>query len=92
MESDNKGQIQQDAGACLSVIIPVYNEAETLAEVVEKVLAVPHLLEVIIVDDCSTDGTPAVISKLAEQHFGNTNSPTREKLRKDRSVEVGVSD
>ena len=68
MASDHKEQIQQDAGACLSVIIPVFNETETLGEVVEKVLAVPHLLEVIIVDDCSTDGTPTVISKLAEQH------------------------
>jgi len=68
MEPGNTKQIDQDAGACLSVIIPVFNEAETLGEVVEKVLAVPHLLEVIIVDDCSTDGTPTVISKLAEQH------------------------
>ena len=68
MESNHKEQIPQGAGACLSVIIPVYNEADTLAEVVEKVLAVPNLLEVIVVDDCSTDGTSAVISKLAEQH------------------------
>ncbi|HEY5404322.1 MAG TPA: glycosyltransferase, partial [Pyrinomonadaceae bacterium] len=60
MEPGNTKQIDQDAGACLSVIIPVFNEAETLGEVVEKVLAVPHLLEVIIVDDCSTDGTPTV--------------------------------
>ena len=68
MDSNNQEQTLKDPGTCLSVIIPVYNEAETLAEVVEKVLAVPHLLELIIVDDCSTDGTAAVISQLSEQH------------------------
>jgi len=49
---------------CLSVIIPVYNEASTLADVVLKVMAVPHLLEVIIVDDCSSDDTPNIIEQL----------------------------
>lgn len=43
----------------LSVIIPVYNERATIAEVVETVLAVdiPLELDVIVVDDGSTDGT-----------------------------------
>ncbi len=50
----------------LSVVIPVYNEAATLRELVRKVIASPDLLEVIIVDDCSSDGTPDVIRQLAE--------------------------
>ena len=43
----------------LSVIIPVYNERATIAEVVETVLAVdvPLDLDVIVIDDGSTDGT-----------------------------------
>ena len=53
---------------CLSVVIPAYNEAETLMEVVRKVVAVPCLLEVIIVDDCSMDGTPEVIRQLSEMY------------------------
>jgi len=53
------------SSACLSVVIPVYNERETLAEVVEKILRVPHLLEVIVVDDCSTDGTREIARDLA---------------------------
>jgi glycosyltransferase involved in cell wall biosynthesis len=54
--------------ACLSVVIPVYNETDTLREVVSKVLAVPCLLEVIIVDDGSTDGTSEVARQIAEHH------------------------
>ena len=51
--------------ACLSVVMPAYNEAATLAIIVGKVLAVPRLLEIIIVDDCSTDATPRVAQELA---------------------------
>jgi glycosyltransferase involved in cell wall biosynthesis len=51
--------------ACLSVVIPVYNEADTLREVVGKVLGIPCLLEVIIVDDGSNDGTSDVALQLA---------------------------
>lgn len=53
---------------CLSVVVPVYNEGETLKEVVHKVLAVPCLMEVIIVDDCSSDDTGEVARSLAEIH------------------------
>lgn len=50
---------------CLSVVIPAYNEEATLAGVVARVLAIPHLHEVIIVDDCSTDRTRAIAEELA---------------------------
>jgi glycosyltransferase involved in cell wall biosynthesis len=52
--------------ACLSVVVPVYNEESSIAIVLQRVLAVPHLLEVIVVDDCSTDGTAEVARNLAE--------------------------
>ena len=41
----------------LSVIIPVYNEVRAIEEVLKRVKAVDIPKEVIIVDDCSTDGT-----------------------------------
>lgn len=41
----------------LSVIIPVYNERATLRKIVERVRAVDIPKEIIVVDDCSTDGT-----------------------------------
>ncbi|MDY7029871.1 MAG: glycosyltransferase family 2 protein [Spirochaetota bacterium] len=48
----------------LSIIIPVYNEEETVQEVVERVLDVPYRKEVIVVDDGSTDGTRQILSGL----------------------------
>jgi glycosyltransferase involved in cell wall biosynthesis len=44
---------------CLSVIVPVYNEERTIAEILDRVRAVPIPKEIIVVDDCSTDGTRA---------------------------------
>ena len=53
--------------ACLSVVIPAFNEEATLELVVRKVLAVvPFLQEIVIVDDCSTDRTAEIAAKLAE--------------------------
>jgi len=45
----------------LSVLIPVYNERKTLGQVVRRVAAMPMVLEIILVDDGSTDGTRSVI-------------------------------
>ena len=51
----------------LSVIMPVYNEHRTLREVLERVLAVPVPMEIIIVDDGSTDGTRELLkSEIAD--------------------------
>lgn len=50
---------------CLSVVMPAYNEEATLAEIVERVIQIPHLLELIIVDDHSSDRTPEIAAKLA---------------------------
>ena len=52
----------------LSVIVPAFNEEATLATVVEKLLAVPYLLEIIIVDDCSVDATPQIAKQLSDRH------------------------
>jgi glycosyltransferase involved in cell wall biosynthesis len=52
---------------CLSVVMPAFNEEATLTQIVRQVLTLPNLLELIIVDDCSTDKTPQIAQKLAEQ-------------------------
>jgi glycosyltransferase involved in cell wall biosynthesis len=48
----------------LSVVIPVYNEAATIAELISRVHGVGVDKEIIVVDDGSTDGTPKVLEAL----------------------------
>src|SRR3712207_791756 len=48
----------------LSVVIPVYNERKWVRELVRRVQAVPIPKEIIIVDDCSTDGTRDILHQL----------------------------
>ncbi len=50
----------------LSIVIPVYNEHETLLTIVERVKNVPVDKEILIVDDCSTDGTRELLQNLSE--------------------------
>ena len=52
--------------ADLSVVMPAFNEEATIAEVIGQVLKLDGLLELIVVDDSSTDGTSAVVERLAE--------------------------
>lgn len=48
----------------VSVLVPVYNEEDTVAEIVERVRATPYKMEIICVNDCSTDGTRDVLDRL----------------------------
>jgi glycosyltransferase involved in cell wall biosynthesis len=56
------------AGFKLSVVIPVYNERDWVAELMRRVQAVPIPKEVVVVDDGSSDGTRDVLRKLAEKY------------------------
>ena len=51
----------------LSVLIPVYNERDTIEEILSSVLAVDLDLEIVVVDDCSTDGTSAILDRWADR-------------------------
>jgi len=51
-------------GFRLSVVIPVYNEERWIREVIRRVQAVAIPKEIIIVDDCSTDGTRSILRQL----------------------------
>jgi glycosyltransferase involved in cell wall biosynthesis len=51
----------------LSVVMPVYNERNTIEEIIRRVLCVPLRIELIVVDDCSTDGTRDILVGLQQQ-------------------------
>ena len=51
----------------LSVVMPCYNERDTIREIVARVRAAPMNLELVIVDDGSTDGTRAILAEIERE-------------------------
>ena len=58
--------MENPTNVMLSIVIPVYNERETIREVIRRVEAVDRDKEIIIVDDGSTDGTRDLLKKYEE--------------------------
>jgi len=52
----------------LSVVMPVYNERNTLRQIVERVLSSPLELELLCVDDGSNDGSRGILAELQQRH------------------------
>ena len=52
----------------LSVVMPVYNERDTIEEIIGRVMAVPLRKELIVVDDGSRDGTRDILASLQQQY------------------------
>jgi glycosyltransferase involved in cell wall biosynthesis len=66
----------------LSVIVPVYNECSTVAEIIRRVRAapVPLVVDVTVVDDASTDGTDKVLATLADSTVRGKGAAIRTAL------------
>src|SRR5258706_15563844 len=63
----------------LSVVIPVYNEKPTVDEILRRVIETPIRKEIILVDDCSTDGTRQILESLAaRQSRGESSAPAND--------------
>jgi glycosyltransferase involved in cell wall biosynthesis len=72
----------------VSVVIPVYNEKATIDEILRRVLDTEIRKEVLIVDDCSTDGTRQMLENLAaRQAKGEATAPAQ-----DGSDPIGLRD
>ena len=56
-----------DITPCLAAVMPVYNEAVTVAAVIKVVLAQRPVQQLVIVDDASSDGTWKILQPLAEK-------------------------
>ena len=59
------------ADPLLSVVMPVFNEKNTIEQMIRRVLAVKMRIELIVVDDVSTDGTTQILERL-QQELGFT--------------------
>ena len=61
----------------VSVVIPVYNEKSTICEILRRVEETDMRKEIVVVDDCSSDGTRQILRELAErQSRGERQAPT----------------
>ena len=75
----------------LSVIMPCYNEAESLPDILNKVRAVTIDKEIIVIDDCSSDDTPNVLAN-AQRNDPNLRVIRHERNRgKGAAVRTGIA-
>lgn len=64
--------------ACLSVVMPCFNEQATILEIVTRVLASPYVGELVIVDDGSTDDTPALLATIDDPRVQVSLQPSNQ--------------
>ena len=93
-----EGGLQRAEGVRISVVIPAYNGQETIADCLRAIFAAEYpreLLEVIVVDDGSSDATPAILEKLKREGF--PVSVIRQENRgaagsRDRGIKAATGD
>ncbi len=86
-----KASSNAELDPCLSAVMPVYNEAATIAEVVGVVLAQRPVRELVIVDDCSKDGTWPILQKLAANEPRIKLSKHEVNQGKGAALRTGIS-
>lgn len=73
----------------LTIIMPVYNERPTVLEILERVRALPIEKEIIIVDNCSNDGTRELLQQLSYRDVNVVLQPRN--MMKGNSVKRGIT-
>jgi glycosyltransferase involved in cell wall biosynthesis len=74
----------------VSVIIPIYNERATLREILRRVLAVPLDVEVVCVDDGSTDGSRELLEQIGLEHSNVRSLLQSENRGKGAALQHGI--
>jgi glycosyltransferase involved in cell wall biosynthesis len=75
----------------LSVIIPIYNEERTFADLVERVRAVPLETEIIAVDDGSHDNSPIILDRLKQERKVDVVIHQRVNQGKGAAIRAGIA-
>ena len=76
---------------CLSVVIPAYNEEGTLLAVMRRVLEQPHLKQLVVVNDCSTDRTGQIADEMARLDGRVKIAHHRENRGKTEALNTGFA-
>ena len=69
----------------ITVVMPCHNERSTVAEILNRVLAVPVSKEIIVVDDASTDGSAEIVEAMAQRE------PSIRLLRQEKNEGKGAA-
>jgi glycosyltransferase involved in cell wall biosynthesis len=69
----------------LTIIVPLYNERSTVRELLKRVLAQPMTKEILVVDDCSTDGSTDLVAAIAQ------HEPAIRLIRQERNQGKGAA-
>lgn len=75
----------------LSVIMPAYNEAATVESALRRVREVPLRLEIIVVNDASTDGTREILEQLAKQRLVDRVIHHEKNRGKGAAIRSGIA-
>jgi glycosyltransferase involved in cell wall biosynthesis len=75
----------------VSLIVPAYDEAATLEDVVRRVVVLPFRTEVLVIDDGSTDDTPAIAARLADEIDGVRLLRHESNRGKGAAVRTGIA-
>lgn len=75
----------------LSVLVPVYNEAATVAVVIERVRAIPLSVEIVAIDDGSNDGTAQVLAALRADNRIHTLITQPVNRGKGAAIRAGIA-
>jgi len=86
-------EIKSNAGVepCLSAVMPVYNEAATVSEVIKMVLAQRPVAQLVIVDDASTDGTWEKLESAAKRDARITLMRHKQNQGKGAALRTGIA-
>jgi len=74
----------------VSILIPAYNEAATLRQVLERVSGLPLDMEIVVVDDGSTDATPAILAEWARER-DDTIVVTQPNMGKGAALRAAIA-